>query len=120
MKRFVYRVLDLEEWFNFKNKKVFYGNDLDQRSGYIHLSQKDQLRSNFKLFKNYLVQAIHDSPNHFIPHIFALNLSNLSHKKFTPIPGSLDATAFPFSIINGYVVYWSIGKLCTSNHPLDE
>ena len=44
MKRFVYRVLDLEEWFNFKKKKVFYGNDLDQISGYIHLSEKDQLR----------------------------------------------------------------------------
>ena len=50
MKRFVYRVLDLEEWFNFKNKKVFHGNDLDQRSGYIHLSEKDQLRKTIDIY----------------------------------------------------------------------
>ena len=50
MKRFVYRVLDQEEWFNFKKKKVFYGNDLDQRSGYIHLSEKDQLRKTIDVY----------------------------------------------------------------------
>ena len=50
MKRFVYRVLDLEEWFNFKKKKVFYGNDLDQISGYIHLSEKDQLRKTIDIY----------------------------------------------------------------------
>ena len=50
MKRFVYRVLDLEEWLNFKKKKVFIGNDLDQRSGYIHLSQKDQLRKTIDIY----------------------------------------------------------------------
>ncbi len=50
MKRFVYRVLDLEEWFNFKKKKVFYGNDLDQSYGYINLSQKDQLRKTINIY----------------------------------------------------------------------
>jgi uncharacterized protein (DUF952 family) len=50
VKRFVYRVLDLEEWLNFKKKKVFIGNDLDQRSGYIHLSQKDQLRKTIDIY----------------------------------------------------------------------
>ena len=49
MKRFVYRVLDPEEWLILK-KKVFHGNDFDQRSGYIHLSQKDQLRKTIDIY----------------------------------------------------------------------
>ena len=47
---FVYRILNLEEWVNFKKKKVFSGNHLDQRSGYIHLSSKDQLRKTIDIY----------------------------------------------------------------------
>ena len=47
---FVYRVLNLEEWTDFKKKKVFYGNDLDKKSGYIHLSQKKQLKKTIDLY----------------------------------------------------------------------
>ena len=47
---FVYRVLYPEEWIDFKKKKVFYGNDLDQKSGYIHLSNKDQLKKTINIY----------------------------------------------------------------------
>ena len=47
---FVYRVLYPEEWVDFKKKKVFYGNDLDQKSGYIHLSNKNQLKKTINIY----------------------------------------------------------------------
>ncbi len=47
---FVYRVLYPEEWVDFKKKKVFYGNDLDQKSGYIHLSNKEQLKKTINIY----------------------------------------------------------------------
>ncbi len=33
-----------------KKKKVFYGNDLDQKSGYIHLSNKEQLKKTINIY----------------------------------------------------------------------
>ena len=48
--KFVYRILNLEEWINFKKKKVFSGNYLDQRSGYIHLSTKHQVRKTIDIY----------------------------------------------------------------------
>ena len=50
MNSFVYRILNPEEWVNFKKKKLFSGNNLDKRSGYIHLSSKDQLRKTIEIY----------------------------------------------------------------------
>ena len=50
MKSFVYRILNPEEWIDFKKKKVFYGNDLDKKSGYIHLSHKKQLKKTIEIY----------------------------------------------------------------------
>ena len=50
MNSFVYRILNPEEWVNFKKKKLFSGNHLDKRSGYIHLSSKDQLRKTIDIY----------------------------------------------------------------------
>jgi len=47
---FVYRVLHPEEWDDFKEKKVFCGNDLDKKSGYIHLSKKKQLKKTINIY----------------------------------------------------------------------
>tara|TARA_B100001564_G_scaffold358015_1_gene375629 strand:- start:959 stop:1264 length:306 start_codon:yes stop_codon:yes gene_type:complete len=47
---FVYRILHPEEWDDFRRKKVFYGNDLDKKSGYIHLSEKKQLEKTIKIY----------------------------------------------------------------------
>ena len=50
MNSFVYRILHPEEWDDFRKKKVFYGNDLDKKSGYIHLSEKKQLEKTIKIY----------------------------------------------------------------------
>ena len=50
MNSFVYRILHLDEWDDFKRKKVFYGNDLDKKSGYIHLSEKKQLKKTINIY----------------------------------------------------------------------
>ena len=50
MNSFVYRILHPEEWDDFRRKKVFYGNDLDKKSGYIHLSEKKQLEKTIKIY----------------------------------------------------------------------
>ena len=50
MNSLVYRILYPKEWADFKKKKVFSGNQLDQRSGYIHLSRKDQLRKTIDIY----------------------------------------------------------------------
>ena len=50
MNNFVYRILNLEEWLDFKKKKVFSGNYLDKRSGYIHLSTKHQVRKTIDIY----------------------------------------------------------------------
>ena len=50
MNSFVYRILHPDEWDDFKRKKVFYGNDLDKKSGYIHLSEKKQLKKTINIY----------------------------------------------------------------------
>ena len=50
MNSFVYRILHREEWDDFKRKKVFYGNDLDKKSGYIHLSEERQLEKTINIY----------------------------------------------------------------------
>ena len=50
MNSFVYRILHPKEWDDFRRKKVFYGNDLDKKSGYIHLSEKKQLEKTIKIY----------------------------------------------------------------------
>ena len=47
---FVYRILHSDEWDDFKRKKVFHGNDLDKKSGYIHLSDKKQLKKTINIY----------------------------------------------------------------------
>ena len=50
---YVYRVFSKIEFENFKNKKFFNGNEFDLKSGFIHLSKKEQLKGTLsKYFKN--------------------------------------------------------------------
>ena len=41
--KYVYRILTLSEWENFKTKRKFQGNSIDLNSGFIHLSTKGQI-----------------------------------------------------------------------------
>ena len=62
MEFYVYRVLNLDEWCEFKKKKYFLGNSTDKKSGFIHLSTSDQLKKtieiHFKDIKNLVVLKI--------------------------------------------------------------
>ena len=50
---FVYRVMLNNEWDEFKKKKKFFGNKLDIKSGFIHLSTKSQIKNTIeKYYKN--------------------------------------------------------------------
>ena len=49
---YVYRVLLENEWYEFKQKKKFFGNKLDIQSGFIHLSTKAQLNGTIKKYYN--------------------------------------------------------------------
>ncbi len=41
--RFIYKICTLDEWGAFQNSGSFSGNDLDQETGYLHLSLPRQL-----------------------------------------------------------------------------
>ena len=49
-KSFVYSVLDEKEWSYFNRNKIFCGNLLDRKSGYIHLSKYNQLKSTIEIY----------------------------------------------------------------------
>ncbi len=44
MKKFVYRILNYKEWQKFQKDGIYKGNELDKNSGYLHLSNKQQLK----------------------------------------------------------------------------
>ena len=48
MKKFVYRVLFNKEWERFQKDRIYKGNELDKISGFLHLSNKQQLKKNHK------------------------------------------------------------------------
>lgn len=48
--KFVYRVMDIEEWKSFKKEKKFYGNTFDLESGFIHLSTRSQIKDTINLY----------------------------------------------------------------------
>tara|TARA_B100001057_G_scaffold289737_1_gene289790 strand:+ start:170 stop:481 length:312 start_codon:yes stop_codon:yes gene_type:complete len=48
--KFVYRVMDIKEWNNFKKEKKFYGNEFDLASGFIHLSTRSQIKDTINLY----------------------------------------------------------------------
>lgn len=48
--KFVYRILKLNEWNQFKKKKIFYGNANDIDSGFIHLSTQEQVDDTVKIY----------------------------------------------------------------------
>lgn len=69
-----YKILEVEEWQDFQQSKVFQGTALDKRDGYIHMSQfKDQmLRVKDKYYKN---KAIY---------LLQIDSKKLSNVKFEP------------------------------------
>jgi uncharacterized protein (DUF952 family) len=48
-----YKILTIQQWQEFQNKKTFYGSEMDVKDGFIHLSFKNQIDGiREKFFKN--------------------------------------------------------------------
>ena len=45
MKKFIYKICSKLEWSNLQKKKIFYGTEKDIIDGYIHFSNKNQVKS---------------------------------------------------------------------------
>ncbi len=62
MKKFVYRVLYSKEWERFQKDRIYKGNELDKNSGFLHLSNKQQLEKtiniHYKKKKNLVILKI--------------------------------------------------------------
>ena len=57
--KFVYRVFRKKELEEFKEKKIFCGNELDFNSGFIHLSTDQQIKETIsKYFKKEQVYIV--------------------------------------------------------------
>tara|TARA_B100000886_G_C20126876_1_gene368253 strand:- start:5 stop:349 length:345 start_codon:yes stop_codon:yes gene_type:complete len=49
MKKYVFKILTLNEWKQFKENKIFKGSKLDLISGFIHLSSREQLEETLNI-----------------------------------------------------------------------
>ena len=58
MTKFIYKICNSKEWVNFKKKNFFFGTKKDLLDGFIHLSNKNQVRGTLKKYyfkKNKLI-----------------------------------------------------------------
>ena len=56
MKKFIYKICETSEWNTFKRKKKFYGTEKDLLDGYIHFSNRNQVKATLK--KHFLEKTI--------------------------------------------------------------
>ena len=91
---YVYRVLLKSEWNEFKKKKKFFGNELDMRSGFIHLSTKAQLSDTIQKYYNKHKEII----------ILKLNVKDLKKKLKWEV--SRDKQLFPH--LYGFIDYFNV------------
>ena len=52
VRKFIYKICSVHEWSNFKKKKNFYGTKKDLLDKYIHLSNKNQVKTTLKKHYN--------------------------------------------------------------------
>lgn len=50
MKKFIYKICKISEWSRAKKKKIFTGTKKDTEDGFIHFSNKSQVRSTLKKY----------------------------------------------------------------------
>ncbi len=93
MIKFIYKICTTSEWLNFKRKRIFYGTKKDLFDGYIHMSNKNQikktLRKHFFKKKKLILLKIKTSKlkkliwerstrDEFFPHLYSnLNIKNV-------------------------------------------
>ena len=79
---FVYKICTKSEWNDAKENKIFKGTSLDLKDGFIHFSDKDQVKQTLKKF--YINQT-----NLVLLKVDALRLKNLVWEQ------SSDGNTFP-------------------------
>ena len=82
MKKFIYKVCNTSEWNTFKKKKKFYGTEKDLLDGYIHFSNRNQVKTTLK-------KHFFRKDNLILLKIEALKLKDLKWEK------SKEGEAFP-------------------------
>jgi uncharacterized protein (DUF952 family) len=50
MAKFIYKICNTLEWSTFKKKKIFYGTKKDLTDGYIHFSERKQVKQTLKKY----------------------------------------------------------------------
>ena len=60
MKKFIYKICKISEWNSAQKKKIFSGTKKDIVDGFIHLSNKNQVRGTLK--KYYFKKAPRGGP----------------------------------------------------------
>ena len=48
--KYIFKILDKEEWTNAKNSGVYSGSSKDLKDGYIHFSEEDQVLETLKKY----------------------------------------------------------------------
>ena len=79
---FVYKICTKSEWNTAKENKIFKGTDLDLKDGFIHFSDKNQVKQTLNKFYN-------NQSNLIILKVDALKLKNLVYEQ------SSDGNIFP-------------------------
>ena len=82
LKKKVYKICSKEEWTDAKKLNVFLGSKIDKRDGFIHFSDKDQLKETFEKF-------FFNQNNLILLKIDALKLKNLIYEQIS------DGNMFP-------------------------
>ena len=93
MKKFIYKICKISEWNSAQKKKFFSGTKKDLVDGFIHLSNKSQIKSTLKKYfsnkNNLILLKINTSKlnnlifekskvGNFFPHLYSdLNLNNV-------------------------------------------
>ena len=56
--KYIFKILDKEEWTKAKNSGVYSGSSKDLKDGYIHFSEEDQVLETLKKYKVHFQQIV--------------------------------------------------------------
>ncbi|XP_070660856.1 uncharacterized protein [Malus domestica] len=90
---YVYRIITAVEWGELQSSGSIFGGELDKKSGFIHLSNLNQLGEG-------LVYEVVDGSNSF-PHFYGPSRS------FIPLPLDAVTKADICQVANSVAVYWN-------------
>ena len=68
--KFIYKIIDKQEWYNAKKNKEYLGSQKDIEDGFIHFSEQEQI-------KNTLDKYFKGVPNLLLLKVKTINLEHL-------------------------------------------